>query len=237
MEINMDSVKDLSKEEYNTYLEKFLDNEILKKFNFDKEICIFHNTRGNVSKCEKNIETNHGFCSTHKNTLQSKNSKKIFEDFLKDLEILRKKIISDDLKNEIDNIGNEESEEEEPREEPQRDEEEEETRDDSPRRKNHSSNKDSSEEESSSSEEEEESSSEEETSSSEEEADKITVYRNKWGNYEDSNTGIVFDKRTGNAIGYQKNNGEIFSLAPKHVEICIKNGWSYNLPKSVYKSK
>lgn len=244
----MNSVKDLSKEEYINYLSKFLDAEILKKFNFDKEVCIFHNTRGNITKCEKLATTDHGFCTTHKNTLQSKNSKKIFEEFLEDLQKSKASGTLQNLKDEIENIneeeeGNEdevEATEEDVKEEQSEEESSSEEEDSSKNHKypnkilnNHkeSNNKDSSSESSS---EDEES---DEESSSESEEEKITVYKNKWGNYEDKNTNIVFDRKTGNAIGYQKSNGEIYSLTPKHVKICTRNGWSYNLPKSVYSKK
>lgn len=77
----------------------------------------------------------------------------------------------------------------------------------------------------------------EEKSEEEEELEepvKITAVRNKWGNYEHKETGIVFDPSTRYAYGIQKKNGDVHSLKPDDVRLCIEYGWKYKLPNIKY---
>lgn len=59
-----------------------------------------------------------------------------------------------------------------------------------------------------------------------------TILPNFWGNYEDTETKIVFDPKTKEAIGVQEKGGAVSALKPEHVAICTRNGWNYILPYS-----
>lgn len=60
------------------------------------------------------------------------------------------------------------------------------------------------------------------------------ITRNKWGNYEHNETHIVFDPKSRNAFGVQRKNGDVYSLGPDDVKVCINNGWDYVLPEAKY---
>jgi hypothetical protein len=62
----------------------------------------------------------------------------------------------------------------------------------------------------------------------------VKASRNKWGRFEHLESGIVFDPLSRKAYGIQHKNGAVYSLSPKEVSICIKNGWSYTLPQTKY---
>lgn len=63
-----------------------------------------------------------------------------------------------------------------------------------------------------------------------------TILPNFWGNYEDTETKIVFDPKTKEAIGVQEKGGSVSALKPEHVAICSRNGWNYILPYSAEES-
>lgn len=57
---------------------------------------------------------------------------------------------------------------------------------------------------------------------------RTTLTRNKWGNYEESETRIVFNSMKKAAFGVQcHKTGDILPLQAKHIALCKKNGWSY----------
>lgn len=60
-----------------------------------------------------------------------------------------------------------------------------------------------------------------------------TICRNFWGNYEDSETGIVFNHTEKCAIGVQHGSGRILPLGDVHIETCKRHGWAYAQPKRV----
>ena len=62
---------------------------------------------------------------------------------------------------------------------------------------------------------------------------KRKIARNKWGRYEDPESGIVFDPIAKIAIGYQDHeNGKIYKLTKKHITICKQKGWKYTAKQS-----
>ncbi len=60
---------------------------------------------------------------------------------------------------------------------------------------------------------------------------KVQIVQNDFGNFEDKDTGIVFDKTTRKAKGYQNNiTGEVHPLSSSHIATCKKNYWDYIVP-------
>ena len=58
---------------------------------------------------------------------------------------------------------------------------------------------------------------------------KVQIVQNKYGNFEDKDSGIVFDKTTRKARGYQNHDtGKVHALSPHHIFLCKKNYWDYN---------
>ncbi len=52
----------------------------------------------------------------------------------------------------------------------------------------------------------------------------VQIVQNKFGNFEDKDTAIVFDKVTRKARGYQNHTtGKVDLLTPHHIAICKKN--------------
>lgn len=57
-----------------------------------------------------------------------------------------------------------------------------------------------------------------------------TIHPNYWGRYEDTESRIVFNPTDKCAYGVQEPSGRVSALKASHIEICKKNGWTYNLP-------
>jgi len=58
------------------------------------------------------------------------------------------------------------------------------------------------------------------------------IKKNKWGHFEDEETGIVFDPHTKTAIGVQdRKTGALLALSDKNIAVCIKYGWNYAVTK------
>jgi len=57
---------------------------------------------------------------------------------------------------------------------------------------------------------------------------KKRITPNKWGKFEDPDTGIVFDPKTHQAYGVQDRiTGRILSLTQVHIRLCNRYGWKY----------
>lgn len=57
---------------------------------------------------------------------------------------------------------------------------------------------------------------------------KKKISPNKWGRFEDPDTGIIFDPKTKKAFGVQDHKtGKILPLSQKHILICKKYKWGY----------
>ena len=55
---------------------------------------------------------------------------------------------------------------------------------------------------------------------------KKKISRNKWGRFEEPDTGIVFDPNTKAAFGVQDHKtGKLLALSKKHIELCEKYHW------------
>jgi hypothetical protein len=55
---------------------------------------------------------------------------------------------------------------------------------------------------------------------------KLSLGKNKWGNFEEPNTHIVFSKQLRKAIGVQDaKTGTVRKLSLEHVKMCMLNGW------------
>jgi hypothetical protein len=63
----------------------------------------------------------------------------------------------------------------------------------------------------------------------------IRIEKNKYGNYEHTDTHLVFDPATKSAYGVQHENGDVYSLQKEQINICNKYGWNYILPEARYK--
>ena len=62
---------------------------------------------------------------------------------------------------------------------------------------------------------------------------KRVITPNKWGRFEDLETGIIFDPRTKAAYGVQDHStGKVKALTPAHIKICEKYKWKYHVIKS-----
>jgi hypothetical protein len=65
----------------------------------------------------------------------------------------------------------------------------------------------------------------------------IEVKRNKFGNYEHAESGIVFDKEDKVACGLQNLDGSVRELDDEAIEQCKKYKFQYKLPENLDKSK
>jgi hypothetical protein len=64
----------------------------------------------------------------------------------------------------------------------------------------------------------------------------IPIRRNKYGNLEHPETGLVFDKKTENVTGKQLDNGTISDLTDDDIEMCKKFKFKYNIPSNLDKN-
>ena len=59
---------------------------------------------------------------------------------------------------------------------------------------------------------------------------KVQIVQNRFGNFEDKETGIVFNKKTRKAEGYQnREDGKVYPLSAHHIVLCKKNYWDYEM--------
>jgi len=66
----------------------------------------------------------------------------------------------------------------------------------------------------------------------------VEIRKNKFGNYEHFETGLVFNNESKNAIGRQNNStGKIDSLTPKDIELCKKFKFKYIIPENLSTDK
>jgi hypothetical protein len=61
----------------------------------------------------------------------------------------------------------------------------------------------------------------------------LQVQKNKFGNYEHFESGLVFNNDTGNVIGFQNKNGKVDSLTDEYIELCKKYKFTYKLPENL----
>ena len=59
------------------------------------------------------------------------------------------------------------------------------------------------------------------------------IRKNKFGNYEHFESGLVFNNDTKMAIGHQNSNGKVDSLTDNNIEMCKKYKFKYTLPEKV----
>lgn len=62
----------------------------------------------------------------------------------------------------------------------------------------------------------------------------VKLKRNKFGNFEHSRTGIVFDLSTKKAYGMQHPNGRVYSLGKKERRFCRENNWPFMVRKRIH---
>lgn len=58
--------------------------------------------------------------------------------------------------------------------------------------------------------------------------EKKVVVKNKWGNYTNVESNIVFEKGTGKAVGNQLPDGKVGPLTKKQMEECELNNWKFD---------
>lgn len=59
------------------------------------------------------------------------------------------------------------------------------------------------------------------------------IRKNKFGNYEHFESGLVFNNDTKMAIGHQNSNGKVDSLTDNNIEMCKKYKFKYTLPENL----
>jgi hypothetical protein len=64
----------------------------------------------------------------------------------------------------------------------------------------------------------------------------IPIHRNKFGNFEHSETSLVFNNKTQQVIGKQNSNGKIDTLTPDDIDTCNKYKFSYIIPENLDKA-
>lgn len=64
----------------------------------------------------------------------------------------------------------------------------------------------------------------------------ITIRRNKFGNLEHPETGLVFDKETKSVIGKQNDNDTIDDLTEDDIELCKKFKFKFKMPENLDKN-
>lgn len=65
----------------------------------------------------------------------------------------------------------------------------------------------------------------------------VEIRKNKFGNEEHFESGLVFNKETKIVIGHQNANGKVDSLTDKDIELCKKYKFQYNLPENLSVNK
>lgn len=73
--------------------------------------------------------------------------------------------------------------------------------------------------------------------SGDEQNTRVIIKTNKWGKFEDEDTGIVFNPDTKAAYGVQAENGEVYELDEEAIQTCIENGWAYIESSNKIKAK
>ena len=61
----------------------------------------------------------------------------------------------------------------------------------------------------------------------------FSVSKNKFGNYWNESSGLVFDKETRQAVGKQQENGDVIGLTKQDIEFCKNNNISFKLPSNI----
>lgn len=64
----------------------------------------------------------------------------------------------------------------------------------------------------------------------------LKIRRNKWGNYEDQTTGLVF-REDQKVHGRQLDDGSVVDLTPGDIELCKKYKYSYAIPENLNKGR
>jgi hypothetical protein len=70
-----------------------------------------------------------------------------------------------------------------------------------------------------------------------EKSSSMQIQKNKFGNYEHFESGLVFNNDTGNVIGFQNKNGKVDSLTDETIELCKKYKFTYKLPENLNVNK
>jgi hypothetical protein len=65
----------------------------------------------------------------------------------------------------------------------------------------------------------------------------ISISRNKFGNYEHSETSFVFNNKNKKVLGKQNHDGTISSLTKEDIDICNKYKFSYEIPENLDSNK
>lgn len=63
----------------------------------------------------------------------------------------------------------------------------------------------------------------------------IQIRKNKFGNYEHVESGLIFNKHTKKVIGKQHSDGQIIELSHSDINLCNKYKFPYNLPENLNK--
>tara|TARA_B100000131_G_scaffold304738_1_gene330053 strand:- start:1395 stop:2000 length:606 start_codon:yes stop_codon:yes gene_type:complete len=63
--------------------------------------------------------------------------------------------------------------------------------------------------------------------------DSIIISKNKYGNYEHTTTGFVFNYSTKTVIGKQMDDGSVIQLTRSDIELCNKHKFKYNIPSDL----
>lgn len=69
------------------------------------------------------------------------------------------------------------------------------------------------------------------------EAPKISVSRNKWGNYEHADSHLVFNPQTQKVFGKQQEDGSVTTLTAEDIEECKRWKFNWELPENLNNGK
>lgn len=61
----------------------------------------------------------------------------------------------------------------------------------------------------------------------------VSIRRNQFGNFEHSDTSLVFNNKTKKVIGKQNNSGTVDNLTPEDIETCKQHKFQYELPENL----
>lgn len=179
--------------------------------------CKFTPTRGSSKKrCVRAATVSHGFCATHSTTIQARNAAKKAKDEQKRLE------------------EEEKHKKQEDKSEPKKKKREKKKNEAKVSKKVVNKKKESQKRDHKKKKEKKKQASSPKHSYSPSKevtyTNSITVKKNKFGNFEHTSTGIVFNPSNKKACGVQTKDGPVYPLKEEQIRICEQYGWEYEFP-------
>ena len=215
--------------------------------------CKYIPTRGDRKRCEKYISTPYGFCSTHKNTVQAKKAKELYDienktenppkestetppvaPSVSPQEVpveIKEETITEETKKVKSDVTSKDTKDtndtKDPKETSEQTSNVSSKEKDVKRRHSQSRNRDSSHKTHSLK--KRYSGGYTPKNSPENKYKTTTVQMNNFGHFEHKPTHIVFNPKSLRACGIQLKNGVVRALKDKEIKICESNGWNYEV--------